>query len=168
MPMPMASGASPSRTRSSFQLPSAVNIRAAQLRALAASLSLAVGTPNTAKIESPIYLSTVPPQVKISAVMRWWNWRNMVTTAAGALRRLAPPVDVAQLHDVVDGLAHGDFEIAEIDRLGDKIKRAAVHRGAQIFHVAIGRDDDGAHFVALLAQPGEQGQPVHHRHVDVE
>ena len=56
----------------------------------------------------------------------------------------------------------------QIDRLGDEIEGAAVHRGAQIGHVAIGRDDDRPHRRLPLAQFGEQGQPVHHRHVDVE
>ena len=76
--------------------------------------------------------------------------------------------DLAQLADFVEGLADRDFEIGKIDRLGDEIERAAVHRGAQIGHVAIGRDDDRADCRPLLAQPGEQGQPVHDRHIDVE
>jgi len=40
------------------------------LSALAASSGLASGTPKTAKISSPIYLSIVPPQAKIGAVIR--------------------------------------------------------------------------------------------------
>ena len=56
----------------------------------------------------------------------------------------------------------------QIDRLGDEIEGAAIHRGAQIRHVAVGRDDDRPHRRLPLAQFVEQGQPVHHRHVDVE
>jgi hypothetical protein len=59
------------------------------------------------------------------------------------------------------------LEVDEIDRLGDEVEGAAVHRGAQIGHVAIGRDDDRTHLVAVLAQPRENRQTVHHRHVDV-
>ncbi len=70
--------------------------------------------------------------------------------------------------NVVERLAHGDLKVDEIDRLGDEVEGAAVHRGAQIGHVAIGRDDDCAHLVVLLAQPRKKGQTVHHRHVDVE
>src|SRR5713101_3726158 len=36
--------------------------------------------------------------------------------------------------DMTDGLVDGHFEIAEIDRLGQKIERAAVHRGADVAH----------------------------------
>ena len=53
--------------------------------ALAASFGLAVGRPNTAKIASPIYFSTVPPQAKICAVIRSWNSRSIVTTASGGM-----------------------------------------------------------------------------------
>ena len=76
--------------------------------------------------------------------------------------------DLAQFADVVEGLADRDLEIVEIDRLGDEIEGAAVHCGAQICHVAIGRDDDRADRRLLLAQPREQRQPVHDRHVDVK
>ena len=42
-------------------------------------------------------------------------------------------------------LADSDLEIAEIHGLGDEIECAAIHRRAQIGHVAVGRDDDRAH-----------------------
>src|SRR5665213_3700024 len=67
--------------------------------------------------------------------------------------RQALAVDVAQPLDVVDRLAPGEFEVAEIHRLGHEVEGAAVHRGAQIRHVAIGRHHDRAHFGPLLAQP---------------
>jgi hypothetical protein len=51
-----------------------------------------------------------------------------------ALGRLAPAVYVAQPGDIVDRLARGDFEIVEIDRPGDEIEGAAVHRGTQVLH----------------------------------
>ena len=57
----------------------------AQRSALAASSGLGVGRPNTAKIASPIYFSTVPPQAKICAVIRSWNSRSIVTTASGGI-----------------------------------------------------------------------------------
>ena len=47
-------------------------------------MALAVGTPNTAKIASPIYFSTVPPQAKICAVIRSWNSRSIATTVFGS------------------------------------------------------------------------------------
>ena len=67
----------PRRSRSSFQLSSA----SASCRRSAARWrrrrGLASGSPNTAKISSPIYFSTVPPQAKICAVIRSWNSRSM-------------------------------------------------------------------------------------------
>ena len=69
--------------------------------------------------------------------------------------------------DMADGLVDGHFEIAEIDRLGQEIERAAVHRGADVAHVAIGRDDDGRFLVLGLLQLLQQRQAVHPGHVDV-
>ena len=59
------------------------------------------------------------------------------------------------------------FEVEKIDRLGHEIKGAAVHRGADVGHVAIGRDDDGRQLFLALLQLLQQRQPVHPRHVDV-
>ena len=87
---------------------------------------------------------------------------------ARPLGRDAQTIDLTQLGDVGQRLADGDFEIAQIHRLGDKIKGAAIHRRAQIRHVAIGRDDDRPHRRLPLAQFAKQGEPIHHRHVDVE
>ncbi len=69
--------------------------------------------------------------------------------------------------DMTDGLVDGHFEIAEIDRLGQEVERAAVHRGADVAHVAIGRNDDGRFLVLGLLQFLQQRQAVHPRHVDV-
>ena len=69
--------------------------------------------------------------------------------------------------DVADGLVDGHFEIAEIDRLGQKIERASIHRGTDVAHVAIGGNDDGRLPVLGLLQFLQQGQAVHPRHVDV-
>ncbi len=55
-----------------------------------------------------------------------------------------------------------------MDRFGDEVEGAGIHRGADIGHIAVGRDDDGAHRRLPLAQHREQRQPVHDRHVDIE
>jgi hypothetical protein len=68
---------------------------------------------------------------------------------------------------VTDSFVNGRFEIAKIDRLGKKIERAAVHRGADIAHVAVGRNDDGRFLVFGLLQFLQQHQAIHPRHVDV-
>src|SRR5215471_4919587 len=216
--MPIASGDSPSQLRSVFHSATAEIISSARRSALPASSGPAFGSPNTANTASPIYFSTVPPQAKICAVIRWWNWRSIVTTAsgaicsairvkptmstkrtatvwrrtspsgwscsarssamlgekisreigAGALGRGASPVELAHAADLIEGLADGDFQIGEIDGLGDEIEGAAVHRGADVGHVAIGGNDDRPHRRLPLAQDGEQREPVHDRHVDVE
>ena len=66
-----------------------------------------------------------------------------------------------------DRLAHGGLEVGEVDRLGQEVEGAAVHRGADIGHVAVGRDDHGREPGRFVLQLGEQGQPIHARHVDV-
>ena len=44
---------------------------------------------------------------------------------------------------MLDSFRDRRFEVDKIDGLGQKVERAAVHRGADIGHVAIRRDDDG-------------------------
>ena len=78
-----------------------------------------------------------------------------------------PAPRLAQPLDMRERLSDGGFEIGEIDRLGHEIERPAVHRGADIGHVAIGRDDDGRERVVGLLDFLQQGQTVHPRHVDV-
>ena len=74
---------------------------------------------------------------------------------------------VAQRRDMAEGLANRRLEIAEVDRLGKKIEGAAVHRGADVGHVAVSRDDHRRVFGRLVLQFAKQRQPVHPRHVDV-
>jgi hypothetical protein len=76
--------------------------------------------------------------------------------------------DFTQFGNVREGLADGEFEVAEVHGLGDEIERPSVHRGAQVGHVAIGRDDDRPHRGLSLAQFVQQGKAIHHGHVDVE
>ena len=45
---------------------------------------------------------------------------------------------------VVERLLNGDLEVAEVDRLGDEVEGAAIHGGADVLHVIIGRNDDCA------------------------
>ena len=59
------------------------------------------------------------------------------------------------------------LEVGEVDRLGEEIEGAAVHRRADVGHVAIGRDDDGRELLLGLLQLLQQRQAVHARHVDV-
>ena len=88
-----------------------------------------------------------------------------------ARRKISREIGAAELAyavDLIEGLADRDFEIGEIDGLGDEIEGAAVHCGADVGHVAIGGNDDRPHWRLPLAQDGEQREPVHDRHVDVE
>src|SRR5580704_14187165 len=64
-------------------------------------------------------------------------------------------------------LGDGGFQIVEIDRLGDEIERAAVHGGADLAHVAVGRNDDGRYRSLVLQQLLQQRKPVHSRHIDI-
>ena len=72
--------------------------------------------------------------------------------SVGSLGRRLPPPCLAQDLDMPDGLGDRRFEIDKIDRLGQEIERAAVHRGANVGHVAIGRDDDGRELLFVLLQ----------------
>ena len=85
----------------------------------------------------------------------------------GALGRRLPTLGFAQHLDMADRLFNRGLEIGEVDRLRQEIEGPAIHRGADIGHVAIGRDDHGRDFFLRLLQLGEQRQTVHARHVDV-
>ena len=55
----------------------------------------------------------------------------------------------------------------EIDRLGDKIECAPVHRYPDVLHIPVSGDN---HRLEDAVEPGElakQRQPVHHRHIDI-
>ena len=80
--------------------------------------------------------------------------------------RLPPPC-LAQGLDMPDGLGDRRLEIEKVDRLGQKIERAAVHRSANVGDVAIGGDDDGGKLLFVLLQFLQQREPIHPRHIDV-
>ena len=65
------------------------------------------------------------------------------------------------------GPVDSDLQVLEIDGLGDEIERAAVHRGANVFHVAVCGDYDGAYVGTYFRYLFKEGQAVHLRHVDV-
>jgi hypothetical protein len=69
--------------------------------------------------------------------------------------------------DVTDGLLDRQFEIGEINWLGQEVERATIHRDADIAHVAIGGDNDGRFLVVSFLQLLQQREAVHPRHVDV-
>ena len=77
-------------------------------------------------------------------------------------------VEHADVGDGLERLVDRELEVVEVDRLGDEVEGAAVHRGADIGHVAVGRDDHRPGGRPSRAQLGQERQPVHHRHVDVE
>ena len=54
-----------------------------------------------------------------------------------------PAPRLAEDADVADGLGDGRFKVDEVDRLGDEIERAAVHRRSDIRHVAVRGHDHG-------------------------
>ncbi|MCY1241822.1 hypothetical protein D9M72_547440 [compost metagenome] len=55
--------------------------------------------------------------------------------------RALPTLCFAQRFHMVDGLANRRLQIGKIDRLRYKVVGAAVHRGADIGHVAVGGND---------------------------
>ena len=97
------------------------------------------------------------------------DWARNSATARHAPARPPPAARARRAESSIwrERLGDGGFQVGEIDRLGQKIERAAVHGGADIAHVAIGRDDDGRNLFARLLQLLQQRQPVHPRHVDI-
>src|SRR2546423_1240825 len=74
---------------------------------------------------------------------------------------------IAHHLDMPDGLVDGHFEVAEVNRFGEKIERSAIHRRADVANVAIGRDNDGGLLGFGLLQLLQHGHPGHPRHVDI-
>ena len=74
---------------------------------------------------------------------------------------------LAPLRQVVQRTVYGDLEVLEVDGLGDEVEGAPVHRGTDILHIPVGRNDHGAYVRIDLGYLFEQGQPVHPGHVDV-
>src|SRR5277367_4543682 len=84
-----------------------------------------------------------------------------------ALRLGLPPPRLAEPLDVGERLSDSGFEVGEVDRLGHEIECPAIHRGADIGHVAVGRHDHGRELVVGLLNFLQQGQTVHPGHVDI-
>ncbi len=78
-----------------------------------------------------------------------------------------PPPRFPQGLDMPNSLGDRRFEISKINRLGQEIERTAVHRGANVGDVTIGRDNDSRELLFALLQFLQQRQPVHPRHIDV-
>ena len=74
---------------------------------------------------------------------------------------------LAPLQEVLQRALDGDPQVGEVEWLGDEVEGAAVHGGADVLHVAVGRDDDGADVGIDVRDLREQRQAVHLRHVDV-
>ena len=55
-------------------------------------------------------------------------------------------------------LAKRRFKVGEVDRLGQKIEGAAIHGGADIAHIAVGRNDDGRNLLFAFLQSLQKGQ----------
>ena len=72
-----------------------------------------------------------------------------------------------QLPYLVGGFFNGYFQVGKIYGLHHKIKSPAVHGRAQVTEVAVGRHDNRFHGRVLGVGVREQGQPVHHGHVDI-
>ena len=79
-----------------------------------------------------------------------------------ARRKGRPP-----LIEVAHRPFNGDLQVREVNRLGDEIERTAIHRGADVLHIAIGGNNHRANVGVDLGNLLEQRQPVHLRHIDV-
>ena len=69
--------------------------------------------------------------------------------------------------NVLDAFFDGDFKIVEINRFGQKVKRSAVHCGTNVLHVTVGGYDHRLHVLFGIGKLTQQGESIHHRHVDI-
>ena len=69
--------------------------------------------------------------------------------------------------NVLEAFFDGRFEVVEINRLCQKVERPAVHGRANVFHVTIGGHDDRLDILFAIGKLTQQGQAVHHGHVDI-
>ena len=60
-----------------------------------------------------------------------------------------------------------EFEIIEINWLGNKIERSPVHGRADVAHVAVGRYHDRADNRINCRQSGQQRKAIHTGHINV-
>ena len=74
---------------------------------------------------------------------------------------------LAELRHVPERLGEGGLEVLEVERLDEEVEGPAVHRHADVAHVAVGGDHDDLDERIDLAHPRQEGEPVHPRHVDV-
>ena len=73
----------------------------------------------------------------------------------------------APFHQVLQGARDGEFQVVEVNRLGDEVEGAPVHGRAYVLHVAVGRDDYRANIGLDLGDLLDQRESVHLGHVDV-
>ena len=73
---------------------------------------------------------------------------------------------LARFH-LAQGLIERGIEVVKVDRLGDKVEGPPVHGGADVGHIAVGRDNDDPEEAIQPSDVVEQRQAVHARHVDV-
>src|SRR5713226_8447768 len=102
---------------------------------------------NTTSVMPPTYsLSSAPSTsgaaVSTSDVKPVMSVKMVATSRQCTSMPLLSPTAARLAHhlDMTDGLVDRGFEIGKINRLGQEIERAAVHRGADIAHIAIGGD----------------------------
>ena len=65
------------------------------------------------------------------------------------------------------GLVDGNFQIVQVDRLHQEIKRPAVHGHTNIIEIPVSRNHDGLQFALKFRNFAQQGQAIHAGHVDI-
>ncbi len=72
-----------------------------------------------------------------------------------------------QLQNFTGRFFDGNFQIGKIYGLRNEIKGAPIHRRADVVHITIRRDNYSLKEFVPLGKACQQGQTIHHRHVDV-
>ena len=98
------------------------------------------------------------------SAMRPDDSAKFLTNCSGFLISWATPADTSPSSASFCWLT---IEVLEVEGLGDEIERAAIHGGPDVAHVAISRNDDGLDMGTIFRNLTQQGEAVHHGHVDV-
>ena len=68
---------------------------------------------------------------------------------------------------VLNGFFHRNFQVFEVDWLGDEIESSPIHGRPDIIHISICRDDDRFEQRVFFRQLLQKSQPVHFGHIDI-
>ena len=73
----------------------------------------------------------------------------------------------SNLYDVFQRFQQRQFQILKLNRFANKIKSTAIHGYANIFHIAVSRNNNCFEQRVFFIQFCQQCQSIHYGHIDV-